>query len=195
MWLHVCVMCASCVTSLQVLKTNGTSLNYCTKIMGSDIDIIFCWTVPADQHVCSQPFDSNYSVVRAWAEKASQCGNKCYWNDCVRRPEGGELSAGTWRTATWVPAHGDPTNQGWIKSTYCDVVIEVLVSSLHKPSGTSLKRWFSTSWAPPDSQRQKRRKVLRVKRSLAGPNWPCKESARPACQVVAGWRSCWLLNI
>lgn len=30
--------------------------------------------------------------------------------------------------------------------------------------------------------------ALRIKRSLAGPNWPCKESGSPACQMVAGWR-------
>lgn len=152
MWLRVCCLCN------MVPKTNDTSFNYCTVTVGSDVDRIFCWTVPADQQVCSQPFDSNYSVVKAWAETASHCGNKCLRNDCVRRPEGSELSAGTGRLATWVPARRDPTNQGRMKSTYCDVVIEVLVSSWHKAVGTSLKRRFSTSWAPPDSQRQKRRK-------------------------------------
>lgn len=146
MWLCVCAVCVT----FQVAKTNDTSINDCTVTMGSDADRIFCWTVPADQQVCSKPFDSNYTVVKAWAEKASQCGNKCWRNDCVRRPEGSELSAGTWRLATWVPAHRYPTNQGRRKSTYCNVVIEVLVSSLHKPVGTSLKQWFSTSWASPD---------------------------------------------
>lgn len=140
-------MCV-CVTSFQV--PNDTTLNHWTVTMCSDVDRIYCWTVPADQQVCSQPFDSNYSVVKARAEKASQCGNKCLRNDCVRRPEGSKLSAGTRRLATWVPAHRDPTNQGWIKSTYCDVAIEVLVSRLHKPIGTSPKQCFSASWAPPD---------------------------------------------
>lgn len=67
--------------------------------MGSNIDI-FYWAVPADQRVCSQPFGSNYSVVEAAAQNASQCGNKCLRNDCVRWPEGIELSAGTLRSAT-----------------------------------------------------------------------------------------------
>lgn len=31
--------------------------------------------------------------------------------------------------------------------------------------------------------RRRKREALRMKRSLAGPNWPCKESGRPACQA------------
>lgn len=50
--------------------------------MGSRVDIIFYWVIPADQQVCSQPFGSNYSVLEASAENASQCGNKCLRNDC-----------------------------------------------------------------------------------------------------------------
>lgn len=74
----------------------------------------------ADQQACSQPFGSNYSVVEASVEMASQCGNKCLRNYCMRWPEGrGLCRDSVVGHLTWIPAHTYPTNQGQMKNASC----------------------------------------------------------------------------
>ncbi len=157
--------------------------------MGRKVNITFYWVIAADQQVCSQPFGSNYSVLKASAENASQCGNECLRNDCVSWPEGTELSAGT--HLTWIPAHTALTNQGRMKNTVCNYGrkkwFRWAVWLKWEEKNPCLHLHLSTSF----NIRQERRKkdAWRIKRSLAGPNWPCKESGRPVCQMAAGWRN------
>ena len=94
---------------------------------------------------------------------------------------------------TWIPAHTDSHQSGtneehllrrafWLNEYFLSVLIL-------KMKGKDHSLHPQTHLLHHERQRRRKTEASRIEKSLAGPNWPCKESGRPACQMAAGWRN------